>query len=613
VTGEQDQAATHAFQVDLRGLVDLLSHHLYSSPKVYLRELLQNAVDAITARRADDPTAPASIEITITDAGLRLDDSGIGLTESDVHEFLATIGRSSKRDTIAGVEAARADFIGQFGIGLLACFLVADEIDVVSRSAVDLRAAPVSWRATSDGAYTVRVLGNEERTRPGTTVYLTARPGAEQWLASEKVTELAQHFGSLLPYEITVRGNADATATPINQTPPVWRRTFDSPSERDEALAAYAVDAFGFRPLDTIDLYVPAAGLQGVAYVLPSATNPAQTGRHRVYLKGMLLSDALDRLLPDWAFFVRCVIETDSLRPTAAREGLYEDDMLFAVRDALGATIRGWLTDLAANQPERLQRFLAVHELGVKALACHDDELYRIMLPWLALETTDGEVSLAEFASNHRTIYLADTVAEFRQVAPIASAQGLGVVNGGHVYNQELVRRLPVALDGSIVERLAADVLVAHLDMVDSEQELGLVDLVRVAGERLADLDCEVVLRAFQPDSVPALYLDSPEAHRERDRAQAQAEADPLWSQILAALGSTEARAKLVLNCLNPVVRHIASLSNMDLLATGVDAIYGQALLMTHRPLRAADAALLNRTFNGLLEWASGFPQRTDD
>src|SRR4029079_10764757 len=80
------------FQVDLRGIVDLLSHHLYSSPRVYVRELLQNAVDAITARRAVDPDAPTTITIDTSPGRLVVSDTGIGLTETQAHELPATVG-----------------------------------------------------------------------------------------------------------------------------------------------------------------------------------------------------------------------------------------------------------------------------------------------------------------------------------------------------------------------------------------------------------------------------------------------------------------------------------------------------------------------------------------
>jgi molecular chaperone HtpG len=102
-------ADAYAFQVDLRGLVDLLSQHLYSSPRVYIRELLQNAVDATTARRLRDPAAASAIRIAVDGAQLSVADSGIGLTEADAHQFLATIGNSSKRDDLAG---ARREFLG---------------------------------------------------------------------------------------------------------------------------------------------------------------------------------------------------------------------------------------------------------------------------------------------------------------------------------------------------------------------------------------------------------------------------------------------------------------------------------------------------------------------
>jgi molecular chaperone HtpG len=592
----------YTFQVNLRGLVDLLSHHLYSSPRVFVRELLQNAIDAVTARRRLDPAAPAWVRLTIDGDGLRVDDPGIGLTPDDVHTFLATIGSSTKRDEVAGIESARREFLGQFGIGLLACFVVADEIRVVSRSAADPSAPTVEWRATSDGAYTVTEKA-EPRADPGTTVTLTARPGAERWFTPERVTQLAGSFGALLPYDVTV--DTGTSSSTVNQIPPMWKRPFRTPDARTDALLAYGKQALGFTALDVIDLDVPAAGVHGVAYVLPAPASPLDRGGHRVYLKGMLLSESAERLLPDWAFFARCVVDTEAVRPTASREALYDDETLAAIRDALGDRIRDWLAELAAGDPSRLARFLAVHQLGVKALACHDEALLRIMLPWLPFETTDGPVSLTEFARSHPMVHLARTVEEYRQVAAIASAQGLGVVNGGYTYDAELVERLPSIVAGTTVVPLAPDAVVAHLDMVDTAQELPLAGFLSAARARLDAMDCDVVLRAFHPVSVPALYLDSRDAQTERVRAQTEAEADPLWAQILSNLRSTAPRAQLVLNHLSPLVRRVAALPEAELVGTAVEALYGQALLMTHRPLRPTETALLNRAFGDLLTWAA--------
>lgn len=222
----------HTFQVDLRGLVDLLSHHLYSSPRVYLRELLQNAVDAITARQALTPDAPGTITVTTGDT-LTVTDTGVGLTEADVHRFLATIGRSSKRTADgaldgSGLDAARGDFIGQFGIGLLACFVVADEITVLSRSAADPSAPAVEWRGHSDGGYTIRTLPASAVPEPGTTVRLTPRADNAEWTSPERVVSLARHYGGLLRHQVTVVGPRGETHR-INETPP-WRQTHRSPS-----------------------------------------------------------------------------------------------------------------------------------------------------------------------------------------------------------------------------------------------------------------------------------------------------------------------------------------------------------------------------------------------
>ncbi|MCM9080546.1 MULTISPECIES: HSP90 family protein [Streptomyces] len=601
----------HSFQVDLRGLVDLLSHHLYSSPRVYVRELLQNAVDAITARHALDPAAEVRIRLSASGGRVSIEDSGIGLTAAEAHSLLATIGRSSKRGgdgadlNEQGLEATRQEFLGQFGIGLLACFVVARQIRVVTRSARDPQAAPVEWLATDDGSYTVRELPHEERPEPGTTVVLEARPGAAEWAVPAKVEELARDYGSLLPYDITFDDGEGGEPRPVTDRPAVWDRPHPTPAARRVALAGHCAQLFGFTPLDSIDLDLPVAGVRGVAYVLPEPTSPAHRAGHRVHLKGMLLTDRADNLLPDWAFFVRAVLDTDTLRPTASRENLYDDETLAAVRDALGARVRGWLAELAASDPDRLSAFLQVHHLGVKSMARHDSELLGLMLPWLPFETSDGSMSLQEFAAAHTDIHFTRTVEEFRQIAPIAAAHGLGVINAGYTYDADLLALLPAVRPELKVTELDAGAVTERLDPVPTAAELSLAPFLATARTRLEAQGCDVVLRAFQPVAVPALYLDDRQARQERDRTAALESADSLWSGILGALRGSAPRARLVLNHNNPLVRRIAALPDEALTGTAVESLYGQALLMSQRPLRPADSTLLNRAFLGLLEWAT--------
>jgi molecular chaperone HtpG len=417
------------------------------------------------------------------------------------------------------------------------------------------------------------------------------------------VAALARDYGSLLPYPVTVTAGGSPVRT--TDSPPVWSRPYASARERRSALFDYGEQQLGFVPLDLIDLDLPLAGVRGVGYVLPRPANPAEGSRHRVYLKGMLLSDSTAGLLPDWAFFVRCVIDTDTLRPTASREALYEDETLVAVSEALGVQIRDWLTELAATEPQRLAAFLDVHALSVKALARHDRELLRLMLPYLRFESTDGPVTLPEFTRNHPRVYVAPTVEEFRQVAPIASAQGIGVINGGYTYDGELVAALPELMPDVTVAELGASVVTAALDPVEPAAELALAGFLAMARATLDPLDCDVILRAFHPVTVSALHLDSRAARTERSRAEVAADADELWAEILGTLKSAAPRAQLVLNYHSPIVRRLAQIQERELLTAAVESLCGQALLMTHRPLRPSDAALLNRAFAELLSRAT--------
>jgi molecular chaperone HtpG len=631
--GGRGLPSAHAFQVDLRGIVDLLSHHLYSSPRVFVRELLQNAVDAITARRVVDGGAPAVVRIIADGAQVQVRDSGIGLTEDEVHRFLATIGHSSKRGGAGGdgfteafgdgfadaeslLERGRGDFLGRFGIGLLACFVVADEISVVTKSAVDSGAPAVEWRGAADGHYDIRTLAPEESpAQAGTTVTLKPSRGKEFWFQAPRVVELARDFGSLLPYETVLEDEAGYTYR-ITETPPVWDREYPSPGTRFEALAAYCQDTLGFAPLDVIELNIPLLGIKGAAYILPTAATTSEQGGHRVHIKGMLLTDQARGLLPDWAFFVRCVIDTDALRPTASREALYEDDRLAAVREALGNRVRDWLAGLAATDPPRLNRLLAVHYLGVKALARFDDDLFALTLPWLPFETTAGRLPLTAFADQHRVVHLTAGDEEFQQVAQIAAAAGLGVVNGGYTYDADLVRKLPRALPDVTVLDLDPETIAAHLDTVDTADELAAGPLLATARRVLDALDCDVALRAYHPVTIPALLLDGREARHERTRADAAAEAaadgDDLWAGILGALRTVGPRARLVLNHRSPLIRGLIELDDAELAATGVEAVYGQSLLLSKRPIRSSESALLNRAFLGLLAHAVGRRQESE-
>ncbi|GAB1643820.1 HSP90 family protein [Krasilnikovia sp. MM14-A1259] len=575
---------TNTFQVDLRGIVDLLSHHLYASPRVYVRELLQNAVDAITAAGTPGVVTIASAEHT-GDGTLRIADDGIGLTEAQVHELLATIGRSSKRDELG---FARHEFLGQFGIGLLSCFLVADEIRVHTRRD---GAPAVLWTGFADGRYAVAP--GEDR-EPGTTVTLTPRRGTEHWLTGATVTELARLYGSFLPVTVTV----DGTRTTVDSLP--WKGGLRPALD-------YAQQTFGFHPFDVIELNVPEAGLTGVAYVLPTSVNPASRGGHRVYLKQMLLAESVEGLLPEWAFFARCVVDSTELRPTASREALYDDSLLEATRDAIADQLRGWLVRLSVADPGRLRAFLNVHYVSVKALALHDDEMLRLVEQYWDMETNAGRLTLAEFRARYGVIRYVKDGDEFRRLAAVAAAQDVFLINGTYLYDAELMDRLGRIDSSIVVERMDPGELATRFEELPAATEVDLMPFLLTAQRRLDPLGCEVVMRAFDPDQLPALFLKTRSAEFYQELRETRDRADDVWGGVLDSVDSysvTRDRPQLVLNHRNPLVRRVCALGDEELTGLAVEALYGQALLLGYHPLRPQDTALLNTSFLGLLDRA---------
>jgi molecular chaperone HtpG len=359
-------------------------------------------------------------------------------------------------------------------------------------------------------------------------------------------------------------------------------------------------------PFDVVDLHVPEAGVRGVAYVLPYAANVAGRGGHRVHLKRMLLTENAEGLLPEWAFFVRCVVDATELRPTASREALYDDGLLTAVREQLGTQIRDWLVRLANHQPARLASFLDIHHLGVKALAVHDDEMLRLVDRFWPMETNVGQMTLAEFRERYGAIRYAATNDQFRQLAAVAAAQHLPVVNGGFTYDAQLIARLS-QLDPEIaVERLDPSELATRLEPLDLAAAAEVAPFLAVAQRHLDRLGCEVVVRAFHPDNLAALYLVDKDAEFRAELRATKEKSDPLWASVLGALDSTVSggRPQLVLNYRSAIVRRIMGRTEPEVVELAVESLYGRALLRGYHPIRPADAELLDRSFLGLLDRA---------
>ncbi|MBS0024312.1 HSP90 family protein [Microbacterium paraoxydans] len=588
------------FQVDLRGVVDLLSRHIYSSPRVYLRELLQNARDAIAARR-DVDGGGGRIRITPLTAQTGefvLRDDGVGLTATEVADLLATVGRSSKRDIF---DLPRSDYLGQFGIGLLSCFMVADTIVIRSRSARG--GASVEWTGSADGTFQVVEL--DEELPVGTSVHLVPRFDADELLRPAAVHELATTFGEFLPVRVTI--DTGAGDVDVTREPP-----FLSPADDPDAAVAYGRDLLGANPLDVIELSEPGTGTRGLAYVLPFAPPPGARQATRMYLGRMLLSERVDDVLPDWAFFVRAVIDSTGLAPTASRESLVEDTALEHVREQLGAGIRRWVLELGLREPHRLAQFVAVHEVGLKSLVRHDEELARFITRWLTVETTHGTLRIGDLVERYPHIRYAQTVDEFRQVAGISPADEV-LVNGGYLYDADLVRLLPELYPAVTVEKVDVAGELDRLDPPPLDDRDAAVALENRAGAVLAASDCAVVVRSIDQPTLTGLYVADPEVLRAIDRSRTRGVAGTLWGgvldridQTLSAARDDDLTARLCLNWSNRVVRALVRVDDDAVFARTVQLLYIQALLAGHHPLRDADRALMTSALADLVSLSAG-------
>lgn len=592
-------AGEHRFQIDLRGLIELLSDHLYSGPQVYVRELLQNGVDAITARRALEPGHVGRIELEVVGGELPtlvVSDNGVGLTKDEVHRFLATIGESSKR----GVVLERGEeFIGQFGIGLLAGFLVSQELVMVTRS-VEPGSPALEWRGRPEGTYEVREL--EAEVEPGTRVYLKAKEGAEEWLAPQRVEELARHFGGLLGEDVILR--LPGGERRLNLDPP-WRKPPGDPDAERAALLELGRETFEADFFDAIPLR--GRGLAGVAYVLPFRPTLATQGSHRVYLKGMLLSESAKNLLPDWAFFVRCLIDARRLRPTASREQLYEDEELATTRTALGNALRDYLIELSRTDKKRWVRFLILHSLSIRALALQDPELFDLFIERLPYRTSAGFMTLAEVRELFGAVHYVADLESFRQVKAVAAAQGLCIVNGGGVYDAELLALYGARRPDVEVSEVDPQALTQSLAAPNPEEAVRYRAFLALANETLAPHGCAAELRRFAPKELPTIYATDRDApiRRAMERTREDVSDGGAWAGVLDALASARPAppAQLCFNLDNPSVAKLGTQQDPVLLRRAVELLYVQALLLGQHPLRQQELSLLNTGLLGLVEW----------
>ncbi|WP_407944821.1 HSP90 family protein [Paenibacillus albiflavus] len=590
------------FQVNLSGMITILSNHLYSSPKVYVRELLQNATDAITARKHLDPTYSGQVFVELSGSKeqptMMIEDNGIGLTEADIHQFLAVIGHSSKIDS--DFLSTETSFIGRFGIGLLSCFMVSNEIVVLTQS---IHGGPsMKWCGKPDGTYTIQQL--DSQLAIGTKIFLRCKPDFEKYFAFEEVKSLLQYYGILLPYPVSLRSQQQQAI--INAERPLWINQPELANSRKPEVLAFGQQMMAENFKDFIPLTTQNGSTGGIAYILPYSVNLNVKRSHKVFLKHMLVSDSADNILPDWAFFVKCVIWTDELQPTASRENFYEDEKLQLVRGELGEAIRHALTQMSLYEPARLQHIMELHSLSINALATEDPKFLASIYQWLTFESTYGNLALQELIKEDQTLYYTNTADEYKQIANVAQAQSLLVINGGYVYHAEILEKLRLQFPKLRIERLEPEDISLAFTNISLDERNKYYQVIRLADNTLQRFRCQIQLQRFLPSEVPSLFTHTKDSSTLRQLENAKESNSGLMSSILGNIEKKfqdSAYSTLYLNLNNPMIEQVFSKLNMNMLPTIFEVLYCNALMMGHYPMNRQEITALNQGIMQFISW----------
>jgi molecular chaperone HtpG len=587
------------FKVNLGGMIDILGNHLYSSQDVFIRELLQNSVDAINARRLIEKNwTEGKVCISLVQSEdtntIVFEDNGAGLTEAEIHKFLSIIGESSKKDILEGI--VDANYIGHFGIGLLSCFMVSDEIDVVTRSIKDN--ISYHWKGKPDGTYTLNKL--ETNIEVGTSIYLKCKKGSEKYFTRDKLIGLVKYYGLLLPVPIYL--NVDGKDIKLNIEISPW----DDMTLLPQEILEFGEDIFLEEFLDYIPIHSKTGEVKGFAYIIPHKVVNSENRTHRIYLKNMLLTEKGQDLLPNWAFFVKCILNANELTPTASRESFCEDETLEKTREELGKCIINYLSRLSKIAPKKLSYIIDIHSLAIKSLAVEEDKVYKEFIDYLTFPTSQGNKTGYELRTSYEKIIYTYSVDEFRQMSSIFAAQNKLLVNAGYIYDKELLEKMPILFrDVSVELIIGMDLYEIMEDVTFEEQERAYI-LLKIANITLNEFKCEVDIKKFSPQELPVLYTIDEDAMTYRNILKDKEEVDNSFASILDGFAKemeNNPYAKLYLNINNPLINKLISLEDKIALSNCIKLIYVQALLIGHFPLRNNEMKTLNNGIESLIEW----------
>ncbi|MFN8478193.1 MAG: molecular chaperone HtpG [Kouleothrix sp.] len=410
-TDPVDQAAEPTavpFRAEVKQLLHILAHSLYTDREIFLRELISNASDALyrvqfemlTNQNVLDPEAELAIHIS-GDADAKtvtITDTGIGMTREEMIENLGTIAQSGARALMERLEASqRGEIIGQFGVGFYSAFVVADEVTVISRS-FHPEAEAVEWRASGGDTFTIAPAEKAER---GTTIILKLKDDAIEFAQAWKLQQVIKKHSDFVAWPIYV-GEERA-----NQQTALWRQAprnveaekypefyrqltmdFDDPLLHMHISTDAPVDLHSI-------LFVPAKRERGLI-------ERRVEGKIKLYSRKVLIQEEAKDLLPNYFRFVEGVVDSEDLPLNVSREMVQTNPVLARIKKTLTSRLTKELNELAEKDTEKYAAFWKEFGIFLKEGIALEYSARTDLLPLLRFYSTasgDGLTSLAEYKS----------------------------------------------------------------------------------------------------------------------------------------------------------------------------------------------------------------------
>ena len=610
-------AEERTFQIQLEGLIQLLAQNLYADPDVFLREMIQNAHDSIT-RRAElaaergepDPPSPRIQVVADPDAQqIRIHDNGSGLTRDEIDGYLSTIGRSGTnelRQRIAAADRTRTvELIGQFGIGLLSAFIVAERVTVVTKAAGH---DALAWQSTGGRNYQVEPA---DRAQVGTTVTLQVSPAHSRYLERGRLESIIRTYADFIGMPVYVNDDGD----PTNAVHAPWHRKYPTENDRDlayrdfwsrkfadeHALHVFAVDE-SFRWPDAEQPGGEGTGrVRGVLAITDRHVPDVNArGTVDVYVSRMFIGAANREVLPSWARFLQGVVECNELTPNAARDNVMRNGALAAAQKVLGQRIVRELTELSLRQRDRFIDIMRWHSYHVLAMSVQDEheEFFRAVANLMPLESDQGPVTVGEYLltaperpDGSRNIHYITERGSANQFFLLASARGIRVINCDEPFAERFLEKYARTWPQRVrLTRMDLAGSQAIFEPLPPEERAWFAGLERACAELLPARQFVARVSKFLPEELPAVLTETRDSRNRREMAQVASHlAVPAYLRNLVQgfLEEEPEQLTLHLNAGNPTIRKLAARHDLadEVSKHALVALYNNALMLLARSL----------------------------